>query len=208
MPGEKVMTQAISQDKKVNPEVDAPGLTIKHNFKHRIVFDEVLDVNIHLDYSGGLESWALTNFQGLGESFESRTELYLDFRARLRSTPVHAVHRRVGKGPSPYPCLTIVELALTHWRLNGTDKAWKRIKEGSRVRVWLRDGTRLVPSDEPIELELCKVDKKFDLEQLSIADRVEFSARLTVGIGLVWVELAQESSIERIGKPRKGVSNG
>jgi hypothetical protein len=203
------MTQAISQDKKVNPEVDAPGLTIKHNFKHRIVFDEVLDVNIHLDYRGGLESWALTNFQGLGESFESRTELYLDFRARLRSTPVHAVHRRVGKGPSPYPCLTIVELALTHWRLTRSNMDWKKIKEQSRVDVWVRGvGRRLVKTDEAPELTLSKVDEKFDLEQLSIADRVEFSARLTVGIGLVWVELAQESSIERIGKPRKGVSNG
>src|ERR1700730_13226218 len=154
------MTLAISQDKKVNPEVGAPGLTIKDNFKHRMIFDEVLEVKIPLDYCGSLERWALKNFEGLEDTFKSETELYLGFRARAAGTPVHAVHRRVDKGPSPYPCLTTVELVLTHWRFTSLGKAWRRIKEGSRVRVWVRGvGTRSVPSDDPIQLTLCKVDR-------------------------------------------------
>jgi hypothetical protein len=199
MPGGKVVSLAISQEKKVNPEVAAPGLTVKDNFNYRIVFEEVFEVKINLDYSGWLERWALKNFQGLGAT-EFGTKLYFDFRGRVAGTPVHAVHRRVGKGPSPYPCLTTVKLLPTHWRFMRSDTAWKRIKEGSRVRVWLRDGSRLVPSDEPIELELCKVDKKCDPEHLDNWDRVEFSARLTVEKVGVRVQLAQDSSIKRLGK--------
>jgi hypothetical protein len=47
------MTLAISQDEKVNPEVAAPGSAVKDNFNHRTILDEVLEVNIPLDYLVG-----------------------------------------------------------------------------------------------------------------------------------------------------------
>jgi hypothetical protein len=173
-----------------------------------MIFDEVLQVNINLDYSGRLERWALDDFQGLAGTVEPGKRLYMDFRARVFHTPVHAVHRMVGRGPSPYPCRTIVELWLTHWRFTGSDAGWRKIKEGIQVPLfWADMRMRLVPSVEPLVLTLVKHDKKFDLEHLSIGDRVEFTSRLTIHRYWIDVQLAQDSPINRVGKQKKGIRN-